>query len=378
MPTGLIRTPVLALALAATTLSAQTPQRHATNVTALLAHPGFYHLRPIVIVGTTALLDNGELRVNSESGAMRVLYKGGAPEGLHEIRGELWDLGRMNSDDPRFSGYDLKSALHLDPEGPWPRPGQVMALVASAMSPASPPPAPTIRAMVLYPSRYLEQKVTVVGQFTGRNLLGDLPDAPARSRFDFVLRSVDAAIWVTNIQPRGRDFDLALDARIDTGRWLEVSGTLQQGRGLQWLEAQAGSLKLAKPPAETTSAPPPQIRVPAAPPPEVVFSAPTQDETDVPPSTNVRIQFSRDIDPATLKGRLRVQYLDAGSAAGAAPLPKLGFATEYRAATRVLEIRFSQPIERFRTVQVDLLEGVLGTDQQPLEPWTLKFMTGAS
>lgn len=377
MPTCLIPSLVLALALAAATLSAQAPQRHATNVTALLAHPGFYHLRPIVIVGTTARLDNGELRVNSESGAMRVLHKGGAPEGLNEIRGELWDLGRMNPDDPRLSSYDLKSALHLDPEGPWPRPGQVMALVASAISPASPPPAPTIRAMVLYPSRYLEQKVTIVGQFAGRNLLGDLPDAPARSRYDFVLRSVDAAIWVTSIQPRGRDFDLALDARIDTGRWLEVTGTLQQGRGLQWLEAQAGSLKLAKPPAETTSGEP-QIRVPAGPPPEVVFSAPTQDETDVPVSANVRIQFSRDIDPATLKGRLRVQYLASERAAGGEPPLKLEFTTEYRAATRVLEIRFSQPIERFRTLQVDLLEGVLGTDQQPLQPWTLTFLTGGS
>ena len=377
MPTGLIRPLVLSLALGAAAVSAQAPQRHATNVTALLAHPSFYHLRPIVIVGTTALIDNGELRVNSESGTMRVIFKGGAPEGLNEIRGELWDLGRMNPDEPRLTGYDLKTVFHLDPEGPWPRPGQVTALVASAITPSSPPPAPTIRAMVLYPSRYLEQKVTVVGQFAGRNLLGDLPDAPARSRYDFVLRAVDAAIWVTNIQPRGRDFDLALDARIDTGRWLEVTGTLQQGRGLQWLEAQPGSLKLAKPPAETTSAEP-QIRVPAAPPPEVVFSAPTQDETDVLVSANVRIQFSRDIDPATLKGRLRAQYVGSASPAGAEPPLKLEFTTEYRPATRVLEIRFNQPVERFRTVQIDLLEGVLGTDQQPLAPWTLKYMTGGS
>jgi len=365
------------LALGAAAVSAQAPQRNATNVTALLAHPGFYHLRPVIIVGTTALLDNGELRVSSESGTMKVVFKGGAPEGLNEIRGELWDLGRMSPDEPRLTSYDVKSVFHLDPEGPWPRPGQVMALVASAISPTSPPPAPTIRAMVLYPSRYLEQKVTVVGQFAGRNLLGDLPDAPGRSRYDFVLRSVDAAIWVTNIQPRGRDFDLALDARIDTGRWLEVTGTLQQGRGLQWLEAQPGSLKLARPPAETTSAEP-QIRVPAAPPPEVVFSAPTQDETDVLVSANVRIQFSRDIDPATLKGHLRAQYIGSALPSGGEPAPKLEFTTEYRRATRVLEIRFSQPIVRFRTVQIDLLEGVLGTDKQPLAPWTLKFMTGGS
>jgi len=377
MPKKLIRFLILLAVAAAPTMWAQAPQRGATNVAALLAHPDFYHLRPIVIVGTTALLDNGELRLNSDSGAMRVLYKGGSPEGLNEIRGELWDVGRLHSDDPRLSSYNLKSAFHLDPEGPWPRPGQVMALVASAISPASPPPSPTIRAMVLYPSRYLEQKVTIVGQFAGRNLLGDLPDAPAKSRYDFVLRSVDAALWVTGIQPRGRDFDLALDARIDTGRWLEVTGTLQQGRGLQWLEAQAGSLKLSKPPAETTSVPTP-IRVPAAPPPEVVFSAPTQDETDVSRSASVRIQFSRDIDPATLKGSLRVQYLGSDKAAGGEPSLKLEFTTEYRAATRVLEIRFSQPLERFRTLQIDLPEAVLGTDQQPLRPWMLTFMTGGS
>ena len=91
--------------------------------------------------------------------------------------------------------------------------------------------------MVLYPERYQDEKVTLTGQFAGRNLLGDLPDAPAKSRYDFVLRSADAAIWVTNIRPNGKDFELALDARIDTGRWLEVSGTLQQGRGLQWVDA---------------------------------------------------------------------------------------------------------------------------------------------
>jgi len=44
----------------------------------------------------------------------------------------------------------------------------------------------------------------------------------------------------------------------------------------------------------------------------------------------------------------------------------------------VLEIGFSRPIERFRTLQVDLPEGVLGTDQQPLRPWTLTFATGGS
>jgi hypothetical protein len=266
----------------------------------------------------------------------------------------------------------------VDPEGAWPRPGQVTAIVASAIAAASPPSTPTIRAMVLYPARYLDQKVTVTGQFAGRNLLGDLPDAPARSRYDFVLRSADAAIWVTNIRPKGKDFELALDARIDTGRWLEVSGTLQQGRGLQWFDALAGSLKLAKAPVETTAQEAP-IRVPAAPPPEVIFSAPTQDETDVPLSANIRIQFSRDVNPATIKDHVRVTYDGAEiNARGEPDSPNAEFTTQYLPGNRVLEIRFSKPLERFLTVHVSLVEGILGTDKQPLIPWTLDFMTGGS
>jgi hypothetical protein len=374
----------LSLALGAATLSAQSNDRRATNLATLLAHPGYYHMRPIAIVGTTVMADTGELLISDDAGSLRILYKDGRPEGWNEIRGEFWDLGRMNTDDPRLASYDLKTAFQIDPEGPWPRPGTVMALIATSIQTAVTPPQANIRSLVLQPSRYFDLKVTIVGQFGGRNLLGDLPDAPARSRYDFVLRTADAAIWVANIQPRGRDFDLALDARIDTGRWLEVSGRIQQARGLQWLDAEPGSLKLIKPPIETTSAEP-QIRVPAAPPPEVVFSAPTQDEIEVMMSASVRIQFSRDIDPATFKGRTRVRYVEADGATSTSTStstetdpPGVVFTTEYRAATRVLEIKFTKPLDRFRTVQVELLPGILGTDQQPLVPWTLTFMTGAS
>ena len=40
----------------------------------------------------------------------------------------------------------------------------------------------------------------------------------------------------------------------------------------------------------------------------------------------------------------------------------------------MLEIRFTKPLERFRTVRIELTEGILGTDQQPLVPWTLSFV----
>jgi hypothetical protein len=284
----------------------------------------------------------------------------------------------MSAGDPRLASYDVRSTFQFDPDGPWPRPGQVMAIVASSIGPAVQPASPSIRTIALYPARYADQQVTVRGQFSGRNLLGELPDSPANSVYDFVVRSADAALWISHIRPRGRDFDLALDARVDTRRWIEVTGVLRQRRGLQWLDATAGKIALTQPVAEIMADAEP-IAVPAAPPPDVMFSLPFRDEAEVPTATRIRIQFSRDIAPATLKDRVRVAYqLPAGAAGGEQDEWITGLATDYQAAKRVLEIRFATRLERFRTVRVELLEGILGTDDQPLKPWNLTFTTGGS
>ena len=364
------------LATVAVTVSAQqAPARRATNLAALVAYPSFYHLRPIVIVGKVSQQDNGVIHVADDAGSVRVVFKGSVPEGEDEVRGDFWDLGRMNAEDPRLTGYDIKATFQIDPEGAWPRPGQVLAIIASAVAPASPPPAPSIRSMVLSPSRYIGQTVTITGQFAGRNLSGELPDAPAKSRYDFVLRAADAAIWVTNMRPRTKELELSLDTRIDTGRWIEVTGIVQEGRGLQWLDAAAGTFKLTKAPTETPLEAP--IHTAAAPPPEVVFSAPTDEETDVSLSTTVRIQFSRDIAPATIKDHVHVTYDAAETALRGEPVtPTAHFTTVYNAGTRVLEIRVADGLERFRKILVDLDDGILGTDKQPLLPWKLTFYTG--
>ena len=296
--------------------------RRATNLATLLAFPGYYHGRPIVIVGKVGL-EKDQLRVSDDAEhSVHLVFKGNAPDGLDEVRGEFWDIGRMKPDDPRLSTQDLRTTFKID------------------------------------------------------------PDAPGKSRYDFVLRSADAAIWVINLRPKmkdasGKDLELGLDARIDTSRWLTLRGTVQQARGLLWIDAEAGSLALAKPPTETVAEEEP-IRVPAGPPPEVVFSAPTQDETEVSVGTIVRIQVSRDLDASTLKNRVRVGYAVPQGAAPAAPAPPLEFTTQYSAANRVVEIRFAKPLERFRTVKIDLTEGIMGTDAQPLKPWTLTFDTGGS
>jgi len=366
---------IVALLLVAS-VSAQPQTRRATNLAALSAYPSYYHLRPITIVGVLSRTPNGELRLADAPPSLRIVYSGNVSEGeVSEIRGEFWDVGRMNADDPRLTTYDVRSIFRFDPDAGWPRPGQVTALVAGAITPAAPILSSSIRSIVLQPSRFPDQKVTVTGQFAGRNLLGDLPDAPGRSQYDFVLRAADAAIWVTNLRPRGRDFELSLDTRIDTGRWVEISGVVQQGRGLQWINAEGSRIALASAPKDTTRDEP-AIRVAAAPPAEVVFSAPTQDETDVSQTGPVRIQFSRDLDPSTLKDHVKVRYLsEEAQIRGEPDTPIASYTVQYLPANRVLEIKFTEPLLRYRTIKVDLLEGLLGADKQPVAPWTLSFVT---
>jgi hypothetical protein len=95
--------------------------------------------------------------------------------------------------------------------------------------------------------------------------------------------------------------------------------------------------------------------------------------------TSVRIQFSRDIDQSTLKGHVRARYLDSQTAERGEPTtPTAEFSTQYNAASRVLELKFTKPLERFRTIRIELSNEILGTDKQPLKPWTLSFDLGGA
>jgi hypothetical protein len=362
----------------AATISAQPAARRPTNIAALKQYPSFFHNRPILIVGTVATTDKG-IRVSDDNGSFVVLFKGSAPDGLDEIRGEFWDIGRMKPDEPQLASYDLMRTFGFDPNGPWPRPGEVTAIIASSISQAVLPTTPSIRSLLLYPARFADQKVTITGQFGGRNLFGDLPDAPGKSRWDFVLRSSDSAVWISGAQPKGKGFNFSLDSRLDSGRWLEVTGTVKTGRGLVWIDVAPDGIQLGKAPTDTAPSEPEQVRVAPAPRPEVVFSAPTQDETDVSMGVTVRIQFSRDIDQATLKNHVKAHYIESQTVQRGEPTtPDAEFTTQYTAPTRVLELRFTKPLERFRTVHVDLTDEILGTDKQALMPWTLSFDTGGN
>ena len=105
---------------------------------------------------------------------------------------------------------------------------------------------PSLRALALEPWKFAGQTVTVTGNFRGRNLFGDLPDAPGKGRYDFIVRGGEGSVWVTGMRPRGSGFDFDVDRRIDSNRWLEVTGPLVHDRGLVRIEAT--KIALAKAP----------------------------------------------------------------------------------------------------------------------------------
>lgn len=353
-----------------------------TNLAALQAYPEFYQNRQVVVEAQLSQNSTGKLILSAGGNQVQVIAPETAPpDGLVEARGQFWNVGGMHSDDPRLRPA-VQKALGLSETSPWPRSGALLALSASSLFPASAPTTANIRTIVLTPEHFVGETVTVTGQFSGRNLLGELPNAPGLSRWDFVLRGDGAALWVTGVQPKGTGFSLDPGARVDTEHWLKITGIVRQGRGLIWIEPAKDGIKEAKPPttdstqaSSTREAAP----IPAFPPPEVVFSAPTTGESDVPLTTTLRIQFSRDLDPATIKGNIRIGYLTGQLPQQGEPTTAaIGFTTDYRPDRRELDVHFDKPLERFRTVKVELTSGILGADHQPLKAWTMSFtLTGS-
>lgn len=353
---------VAALVLAAPALSvAQPPSRRLTTIAALRQFPGFFHLQNVLLRGEFKE-EGGRFSLDAGDGNMRVILDSGVrtPSGGVEVRGQLIDVGRLDPGDPRVPDVETRDASR------WPRPGEELLVRVTAVGEAAPPPSTTIRALALEPWRYEGQKVTVTGNFRGRNLFGDLPGAPGKSRYDFVIRGAEGATWVSGLQPRGRGFDLDIDRRFDTDQWLEVTGVVAYERGLVRIDAT--QLTAAKAPQAIREADEPAAPPPVLPALEVVFSSPTPDEEDVGATSVVRIQFSRGLDPKTFPGAIRVSY------PGSNVKPPT-FQTTYDAGTRALTLRFSAPLEAGR-VQVDVLDTIKAFDGAAVKPWTLTFTVG--
>jgi hypothetical protein len=349
---------VLASAIA---LTAQPQPRRATTITAIRAYPGFYHQQTVLVIGEIKGLDE-RATIGTDEGAIKLIARDVPREGRVEARGQLIDAGRMSQDDPRLIPFNLLDRIRAAYQDRWPKPGEELLLLLGS---TAPPPAatdvksPPLRAVAMDPGRFDGQVVTITGQFRGRNLFGDLPEAPTQNRYQFVLRANDAALWVMGLQPKGRTFNFDPSKRIDSGRWVKVQGTVHSARGLTWLDG--SSIELAPTPEETTEV---AIDLPPPPPVEILFTAPTDGEADVKTTERIRMQLSRDLNPETLKGRIRFT-------------PELAFTTNYTRENRALEIRPTDGFPPFKPVKMEILEGVKGTDGGAMAPFTLTFTTGS-
>jgi hypothetical protein len=339
--------------------AAQGNARRLTTIDALKQFPGYYHLQNVLVRGE-AIDDPQRPVLRSDEVELRLYLNGiSTKNGPVEVRGLVLDVGRMDPSDPRLDGYGAGRA----PED-WPKPGEEIVLKVTAISDAQSATTPSIRALALEPWKFDGQTVTLTGNFRGRNLFGDTPASPGNGRYDFVLRGAEGAVWVTGIRPRGKGFDFDVDRRLDTDKWLEVTGVVSRKRGI--VSIAATKIALADAPqariVEDITPPPPP------PPLEVVFSAPTEGEIEVPQSAPIRIQFSRGLRETTIPGKVRVSYLGSTTVLD----PKV----TYDAAMRALQIRFDQPLDAFKTVKVELLEGLLAFDGGPFAPWSVTFSTG--
>ena len=379
-------------ALAATVVSAQPPTRVAATIAALRAAPVFYHGKPIAVLGS--IVEARELfRLEPMSAAsvpaaapaavvdiserpVFIFWRERPTRTSGEIRGEFWDLGRLTEGDTRFSSYDFRPLLEATTQGRWPGRDQIFVLIGATMTEAVLPESPSLRAIVLAPDKYENRSVTLSGRFRGRNLYADVA-SPLQTpgKWDFVIQSADGSIWVTGVRPKGRDFELDPGARLDTRRWVQVTGTVRRELSRVWIEGR--EIGLSSAPDETPL--PVDVPVtPPEPPPAVVFSAPVADETDVDGRVIVRVQFSRDMDARSFKDHLRVTYVaaDVPGKPAAAPRPVPSWAFNYNVGSRGIELKFAAPLEPFQTVRVELLAGIKAIDGEPLQPWALTFTTG--
>jgi hypothetical protein len=369
-----MRRPILALVIACSLLiahaAAQPAVRRGTTIAALRSFPGFYHQQTVSVIGAVKGENVENVLFANDDATIRLIARELPREGKLEARGQFLDIGRIAQDDPRLIPFNLGDRVRAMYPDRWPRPGEELVLMLTSTLPP-PPPAeaatPPLRSVALEPHRFEGQRVSIIGQFRGRNLYGDLPEAPAPAKFQFVLRTTDTALWVMGVQPKGKGFEFDSTKRIDAGRWVKVQGTVRTAKGLTWLDGT--SIELAQAPAETAT------EVEIAPPPpavEVIFTAPAEGETDVSLGERVRLQLSRDLDPASLKDRVRITYAKDTTER------TITFAANYTRENRALEIRPNAPLEPFRLVRVEFLEGIKGTDGGVFAPFTLSFTTGGT
>jgi hypothetical protein len=228
-------------------------------------------------------------------------------------------------------------------------------------------PDATLEEIVSHPEQFDGKNVNVKGQFRGENLYGDLPSASRARSSDWVIKEDLFAVWVTGKKPKGAGWSLDPSLKRDSGHWLQVSGRVRVANRVVTIEAV--DVVLTKAPsapgvaeAKPTPTPPPAPRPKR--PPVVAFSLPLDGERDVARDTVFKVQFSRDMDEASLKERVLLRYAGRPQP-GDNALDQVH--VTYDGGLRTLHIDPGDLLRPGRIVEVLLLPGIVDIDGMPLE-----------
>jgi hypothetical protein len=216
----------------------------------------------------------------------------------------------------------------------------------------------SVAELVARPGHWDGRLIRVVGAFRGRNLFTDLPARTQRNRSDWVLQDEDQAVWVTGKKPKGTGWELDPELKRDTGKWIEVLGVPQTRGATIYMRAE--SLSLATAPnrpvvAEQTPTPPPPPKAP----PVVVFALPLDGEAEVTSDSRFVVQFNKDMDESSFKGRVELRYLGPDRP-GVRPLDAVSFT--YDPGRKALTVDPGDRLPRGAEVELRLLAGIKDVD----------------
>ncbi len=215
----------------------------------------------------------------------------------------------------------------------------------------------SLESLLGKPGRWDGQLVRVVGQFRGRNLFDDLPVKSQRGLTDWIIREDSFAVWVVGKPPSGHGFSLDADMKRDSGKWLEVAGRPKTSDGVVYLNARSVRLTTAPPPKPVVERKAEVAERPKTPP-QIVFALPLDGE-EIASGSRLAVQFSKDMDEATFKGRVALRYRGP-ALPGDRAFDQLRLV--YDGGRRALKIDPADALKPGRELELVLLPGIKDVD----------------
>jgi hypothetical protein len=234
-------------------------------------------------------------------------------------------------------------------------------------------PELTLESLLATPGKRDGQTVRVVGKFRGHNLYGDLPISSRADSKDWVIKDDVYAVWVTGKKPKGSGWELDASLKRDTGKWVEVVGRVETRRGITYIRAVRVALSTQPRPQADAQPPPPPPEKPKAPP-VVVFALPLDGEHEVPSDSQFVVQFNKDMDESTFKGRIRLRYVGPRQP-GDREFD--GIRLSYDGGRRALTVDPGDVLRQGRQLELLLLPGIADVEGLPLEARPGKSLDGA-